>query len=42
MKFVDIIIETLKDSLIIFCEFYIVSMKINSGFIHKDNLINLL
>jgi hypothetical protein len=35
ISFVDIILETLPETLVIFCEFYLTFLKCNSGFISK-------
>lgn len=38
LTFVDMVLDSLKYTLVFFCEFYVVSAKINAGFVSKDEL----
>ena len=41
MNFLEIIFETLNFTLVIFSEFYVVNLKINSGFVGKEYLLKI-
>jgi hypothetical protein len=42
MTLVDIVIDTLKHTLVFFCEFFIISLKINAGFCTKSELATFI
>ena len=41
MNFLEIIFDTLNFTLVIFSEFYVVNLKINSGFVGKEYLLKI-
>ncbi len=42
MTLIDIVIDTLKYTLVFFCEFYVICLKINAGFCTKSELASFI